>query len=304
MKRHATRLRSMQRRYHRKGRRRAPLGRPPDKGKPQNFIKRPTRTYNFNTIPSTGKPATRWEYTIFVFRRLQSVFTRLNLHELHNYRYLQQQRHLYYGKIGIRYKNILPKHKHLLDPPTTEAQQLSDQIQEQLSEGIIPLHYDESSLPPDPSIWSKYQPIQRITLPLSCNPPLLPLLLHHHSIIRHALLLVTTRTFREILPNLISRHQHSTNSTTCRLKRHSLFLVGLILFFLFEGFSVSSSCYGSHSTPPVLPAHHNITTFHDHNFNLKSNRELDTFELNYTASNDEALSRWNHIYLGKQTHSL
>ena len=219
MKRHASRLRHMQRRYHRKGRRKAPLGRPPDKRNKLHFIKRPTRTYDFNTIPSTGVKATRWQYIRFVSGRLHSVFHQLELKEYHNYKYLQQQRHLYYGTIGIRYKHILPKHRHLQRQATTNHQQSPAQTQPQTTQDLPHPPHDISTPPTTPSNWSTTTNLQH---QLHSLPRHLPY--SHQSLLWLAIITLLLRSSRR-------KSQSSTNSyiPSLALTHIVLSLFGLII---------------------------------------------------------------------------
>ena len=230
MKRHASRLRHMQRRYHRKGRRKAPLGRPPDMRTKLNFIKRSTRTYDFNTIPSTGIKATRWQYLHFVFGRIQSIFQQLELKELHNYKYLQQQRHLYYGRIGIRYKHILPKHKHLLQQPTTKNQTSIDQTQPHTNKAPTQLIHDIPNPFLDPPHWSTTTNIQPQLHHLSQHLPY-----SHQSLLWLATITLMSRSSKTIFG-------FNTNSSvlSIRLIHLALSFFGLVIV-VFDSLNATSS---------------------------------------------------------------
>ena len=338
MKRHASRLRHMQRRYHRKGRRKAPLGRPPDKRNKLNFIKRPTRTYDFNTIPSTGEQATRWQYIRFVSGRLHFVFQQLELKERHNHKYLQQQRHLYYGTIGIRYKHILPKHSHLRRQATTNHTNSTAQPQPQTTEDLPYLPLDPSTLPPTPPNWSTTTNLQHQLHYLPRHPPY-----SHQSLLWLAIITLMLRS-----PQRKFRSSTSSSIPSLTLTHIVLSFFGLVIA------TIRSPNAPSTTSSPTgrIPTYNSIspTDTHIHDMTSKFSYDMsplptssyvcrqeifppnaeipedDDMENPSTIAqmwklncpegqerilynlikdkNDEALGRWNHIYHGKQAHSL
>ena len=257
MKRRHRRLRLLQRRYARKGRRKAPPDRPPG-GNKLRPPRPPSRTYDFNTFPPTGAAITKSEYTLYILTTFQALFDRSLPRLIKNKNYLRQQRKLYYQEIGLRYKHILPKHASKLKRKISpEAQLLSDQIQNQLSEHISPPIIDASSLPSDPTTWSNAPPTpphdntQLHSLPLP--PPVT-----HHPFATYMVVTVTVRTCIKYLTSKRSTPPQPlfTNSNAPTALKSLLFLIiGLFL--------IITSC-------DKKPTYHNIT-FHDQNFNFNCN---------------------------------
>ena len=260
MTRHHRRLRRLQRRYARKGRRKAPPDRPPG-GKEKLRLPRTTpRTYNFNTFPPTGAAITKTQYTLYLLTTIHALIDRSLPRIIHNKNYLRQQRKLYYQEIGLRYKNTLPKHasklKRKLSP---EAQLLSDQIQHQLSEHISPPIIDASSLPSDPTTWSNAPPTPPHDNTQLHSLPSPPPVTH----LPFATYMVFTVTVRACIKYLTSKRSAPrqplfTNSTAPTAFKSLLFLVGLFL--------VITSCDKKVSSP----IYHNIN-FQDQNFNFNCN---------------------------------
>ena len=236
MRRSHKRLRLSQRRYYRMGRRKAPPDRPPG-GKKLRPPRLPTRTYHFDTLPTTGASITPSEYTIYIHTRILALYHKRLPQYIQHRNYLRQQRTLYYKEFGLRYTHILPKHASKSNRmPSLEAQLFSDQLQHQLSEqaGIIIPH--DFPLPPDPSLGPHTHPSPP-TFP-SPTPhfhfPSTPYPFPSASITTHILLAHGVRTIRRIFILLIGLllfsylwfHTNPTNShvsttTTCA-NHHSI----------------------------------------------------------------------------------
>ncbi len=259
MRRHNRRLRLLQRRYARKGRRKAPPDRPPG-GKKLRLPRQQPRTYNFNTFPPTGAAITHSEYTLYILTTIHALIDKSLPRIIEHKNYLRQQRKLYYQEIGLRYKNTLPKHasklKRKLSP---QAQLLSDQIQHQLSEHISPTIIDTPSLPSDPTTWSNTLPTPpHDNTQLHSLPSPLPVT--YHPFATHMVFTVMVRACIKILTSQRSapRQPLFTNSNAPTALKSLLFLIGLFL--------VITSCDKKVSSP----IYHNIN-FQDQNFNFNCN---------------------------------
>eukprot|EP00986_Skeletonema_menzelii_P014342 scaffold9449_cov82-Skeletonema_menzelii.AAC.1 len=235
MRRHHRRLRLLQRRYARKGRRKAPPDRPPGGLKLKPPRKHP-RTYNFNTYPPTGATLSQSDYTLYIHSTALTLYDKRLTRIIQNKKYLRQQRMLYYQEIGLRYKHTLPKHESQKNQkPSQAAQQLSDQLQDQLADYYLPTPttYD-SNLPPDPSHWAIRPPsFTRNSFPPTLLPPNPPVFQHFYA--KHVLITRLTRTF--LCKKLKKRNppKPSSNSNVHSIFGDAFLIMG---FFFLIGISL------------------------------------------------------------------
>ena len=279
MRRHHRRLRLLQRRYARKGRRKAPPDRPPGGLKLRPPRKHP-RTYNFNTFPPTGATLSQSDYTLYIHSTALTLYDKRLTRFIQNKKYLRQQRMLYYQEIGLPYKHTLPKHESQKNlKPSQAAQQLSDQLQDQLADYYLPnpTTYD-SNLPPDPSHWPRDCSLLYNDPTLLHIPPPNPPVIHHP----FATCIIVTAAVRTCIKYLTSRFLSQrqslcTNSNAYTAFKNLLYLVGLFLVI----------------TPSGKKVEHN-NTFHDQNFNFNCKRDNSNQVTKCLTNCNHGLTAANH----------